>query len=493
MATGTGTDAATRLRDYLAPLEDLRGVLALLSFDQETIMPPAAHAARGQQEATLTGLMHEGMTAPELTGLLEDVEASGPQGDDDALAREVRREADKARRVPAELVRQMTLAGSAGQEAWVKAREAGDFAAFLPFLERNVELRREYAACFAVAEAYDALLDDYEPGMLTGEVREAFAPLRAELPALVAAAAEHSAAPLSGPFPVDAQRRAVDMILRRVGFDERSWLLGVSAHPFSASPGHGDNRITTRFGEESLESLLSSLHEFGHGLYEAQVDPALARTPLGHGVSMAVHESQSRLWEIFVGMSLPFWRGAWKELCDCFGGAPAGLGVEQFVAALNRVAPSLIRVDADPVSYPLHIVLRFDLELALISGDLAARDLPGAWRDGMRDLLGIEVPDDRLGVLQDVHWSFGAFGYFPTYALGTILAAQIWDVARGDLPGLDDQLEAGDLAPLRDWLGAKVHRHGKRMEPKELIVAATGRELDAGPYLAYARGRAEGR
>ncbi|MCW2989947.1 MAG: Carboxypeptidase Taq [Solirubrobacterales bacterium] len=490
MATGTETPSATRLREYLAPLEDLSGVLHLLSFDQETIMPAGGHAARGLQQATITGLIHERLTAPELMELIAEAEASDPEGDDAAIVREARRDAEKAARVPADLVKELTLAANAGQEAWVKAREGDDFASFLPFLERNVELRRRYADCFDVAEPYDALLDDFEPGMRAADIREVFGPLRDEMPGLVAAAAERSAPPLEGPFPIDAQRRAVDLLLERVGFDGRSWLLGISAHPFSATPGRGDNRITTRFGEESLESWLSCLHEFGHGLYEAQTDAALARTPLGHGVSMAVHESQSRLWEIFVGMSLPFWRGVWPELCDAYGGAPGGLAVEDFVARLNRVAPTLIRVDSDPVSYPLHIVLRFDLELALVSGDLAARDLPGAWRDGMRELLGIEVPNDRLGVLQDMHWSFGAFGYFPTYALGTILAAQIWDVARGDLPGLDDQLEAGDFAPLRGWLAEKVHRHGKRLEPRDLIRSAAGRDLDAGPYLAFARGRA---
>lgn len=487
MATG----AAAELREYLAPLSDLRGVLALLSYDQETAMPRAGAAARAQQEATIAGILHERMTAPRLAELLAAVDGTG-EADDAALVRVVRRDAERARRVPAELVRDITLAGNAGQEAWMKAREADDFAAFLPFLERNIELRRQYAACFEADEPYDALLDDYEPGLKAADVRDVFARLRSDLPALVAAAAEHSPPPLTGPFDIEAQRRVVDVILRRVGFHDEAWVLATSAHPFSSSPGLHDNRITTRFAEDSLEALLSCLHEFGHGLYEAQVDPALARSPLGSGVSMAVHESQSRLWEIFVGMSLPFWRGVWPAVCDAFGGPPAGLGLEAFVAGLNRVAPSLIRVDADPVSYPLHIVLRFELELALISGDLAARDLPGAWRDGMRELLGIEVPSDRLGVLQDVHWGFGAFGYFPTYALGTILAAQIWERARADLPELDAQLEAGDLAPLRDWLAEHVHRHGRRLEPKDLIVAATGRPLDAEPYLAFARDRAEG-
>ena len=488
MATG----AADRLREHLAPMADLRGVLELIAFDQETIMPPAGNAARGHQEATLSALLHEGLIDPRVEELLSAAEAEVVTDDDAALVRVVRREAEKARRVPTELVKATALAGSAGQEAWAKAREDDDFAAFLPFLERNVALRREYAACFDVAEPYDALLDDFEPGMRTGEVREIFRALREELPPLVAAAAQRTPAPLAGPFPVDAQRTAVDALLRRIGFDEESWVLGVSTHPFSATPGPGDTRITTRFAEDSLESLLSCLHEFGHGLYEAQVDPSLARTPLARGVSMAVHESQSRLWEIFVGMSLPFWRGFWPELTAAFGGAPGGFELEDFVAGLNAVAPTLIRVDADPVSYPLHIVLRFELELALISGDLAAADLPAAWRDGMRDLLGVEVPDDRLGVLQDVHWSVGGFGYFPTYALGTILAAQLWEIVRRDLPAIDADLEAGELAPLRAWLREHVHRHGRRMTPGDLIVAATGRPLDAGPYLDYARGRAGG-
>ncbi len=491
-ATEAGGSAVTRLRERLAPLADLNGLLGLLQYDQETTMPEAGAAGRGEQMATVSGLVHEGMAAPEVHELLEEAAHEELVADDAALLRVVRREAEKATRVPAGLVKELALAASAGQDAWARARADDDFAAFLPFLERNVELRSQYAACFDVAEPYDALLDDFEPGMLTEEVRSAFAPLRAEMPALVAAAAERSPGRLSGTFTADGQRRAVEHILHRVGFDDRSWRLGVSAHPFSVAPGHGDTRITTRFTEDSLESVLSSLHEFGHGLYEAQVDPALARSPLGHGVSMAVHESQSRLWEIFVGMNAGFWRGAWPGFVDALGGPPDGLGPEGFVAALASVEPSLIRVQADPVSYPLHILLRFDLEQALFSEDLAASDLPGAWRDGMRSLLGIEVPDDRRGVLQDMHWSFGAFGYFPTYALGTLLAAQLWELARAALPELDAQLEAGELAPLRDWLGETVHRHGRRMEPRELIRAATGGELDAGPYLAYARARATG-
>jgi carboxypeptidase Taq len=483
--TGSPAEPATALRERLAGLADLRGVLQLLEFDQETLMPPAGAAGRAEQLATLSGVVHEAQTDPALLELIEATAAAEPAGADAPLVRIARRDADKARRVPNALVRDIARAGSIGQEAWARAREEDDFAAFLPHLERNLELARSYAACFEVAEPYDALLDDYEPGMLTPEVRTVFAELRDRLPALVAAAAEGARPPLRGPFPVAGQRVAVRRILERVGFDASAWVLADSTHPFCSSPGPGDNRITTRYSEDSLDSVMSALHEFGHGLYEAQVDPALRRSPLGEGVSMAVHESQSRLWEIFVGMSVPFWRGAWPLLTEPLGGALDGLDPESFVAALGAVRPSLIRVEADPVSYPLHILLRFDLELALVAGDLAPADLPAAWREGMRELLGVEVPDDRHGVLQDVHWSFGSFGYFPTYALGTLLAAQLWEAARAGLPDLDAQLEAGDLDPLREWLGERVHRHGRCLDPADLVRQATGGPLEARAYLDF--------
>jgi carboxypeptidase Taq len=489
-ASGRATELLSALRERLAVISDLRGVRELLQFDQETVMPATGAAGRADQLATISGLVHEGLTDPALAELLDQAAELDLEGDDAALVRVARREVDRARRVPPELVRELARGGSLGHLGWARAREDDDFAAFLPHLERNVALRIEYAACFETDEPYDALIDDYEPGMRTEELRAAFAPLRAELPGLVAAAAEHARPPLRGPFDPDRQRRVVLTVLERVGFDEGSWVLGESSHPFSASPAPGDNRITTRFSEHNLDSISSALHEYGHGLYEAQVDPVLARSPLGHGASMGIHESQSRLWEIFVGQSVPFWRGAWPRLVEALGEPPDGLAPEEFVGALAAVRPSLIRVEADPVSYPLHIVLRFDLELAMLSGRLAPADVPGAWRDGMRELLGVEVPDDRRGVLQDVHWGHSSFGYFPSYALGTILAAQIWAAARTALPNLDADLEAGDLAPLREWLREHLHRHGRRMEPRDLLVAAIGSELAVEPYLEYARARA---
>jgi carboxypeptidase Taq len=492
VAITTSTDVLDDLRERLATIADLRGIVELLQFDQETTMPATGAAGRAEQMATLSGLLHANQTDPALADLLDAAGELELEGDNAALVRVARRDVEKARRVPPELVRALAHAASAGHTAWARAREADDFAAFQPTLEHNVELRTEYAACFDVAEPYDALLDDHDPGVPTAEVRAAFAPLRAELPGLVAAGAEHAPPPLRGPFPIEGQRRAVAMVLRRVGFDPASWVLGESSHPFSASPALGDNRITTRYSERNLDSISSALHEYGHGLYEAQLDPVLTRGALGRGASMSVHESQSRLWEVFVGQSPAFWRGAWPELVEGLGGPPDGLDAEGFVRALTPVHPSLIRVEADPVSYPLHIILRFELEVAMLSGELAVADVPAAWRDGMHELLGCDVPDDRQGVLQDVHWSHAAFGYFPTYALGTVLAAQLWAAAQQAIGDLDDQLEAGDLAPLREWLGHHIHRQGRRLMQRDLIRGALGSDLEVEPYLAFARARAAG-
>lgn len=477
---------AEPLRARLAEIEDLDAALRLLQFDQQATMPPAGAEARADAIATLSRLIHERQTAPELLELL------GAADDGDPVARVARRDAAKALRVPRALIGALAHASAAGQDAWQAAREVDDFAAFRPYLERNIELLREYASCFEdeTDEPYDALLDDFEPGMRAADVRAAFAPLRDELPELVAAGAERPAPKLPAPFPIEGQRRAVRMILERLGFDDASWTLADSTHPFSSTIGHGDNRITTRYDERSLESVFSSVHEFGHGLYEAQIAPELARTPLAHGCSMTLHESQSRLWEVFVCGELPFWRGAWELLAAPLGGALDELGPEGLLAATGAVRRTPIRVDADPVSYPLHIVLRFDLELALISGELAVAELPAAWRDGMRELLGVEVADDRQGALQDIHWSACSFGYFPTYALGTMLAAQLWQAARAALPGLDGAIEAGELGPLHDWLRERVHRYGRTYEPREQIRVALGGDLDPQPYLAFARARA---
>jgi carboxypeptidase Taq len=401
--------------------------------------------------------------------------------------RVTRRDFDKARRVPGELVAELARAGVAARGVWLQARETNDFAAFAPYLERNIELRRRYSACFPEAEhPYDPLLDDYEPGMSTADVRDALGRLRDGLVPLVAAAPEVDDSLLrQGPFAEAGQRALLTTVLRAIGVDDEQWRLDEAAHPFEATIAATDVRLTTRYDEADLDSLYSGLHEFGHGLYEHQIDPALARTPVGGGASSAWHESQSRLWENMVGRSAGFWR--W-----CLPHAQAALPErfsratwQEVQRAANAVRPSLIRVSADEVTYGLHIVLRFELELALIEGDMAVADLPAAWNERTDAYLGVEVPDHAHGVLQDIHWAEGAFGYFPTYALGNVIAGQLWARLTADLPDLDECFAAGDFAPLREWLAEHVHRHGRRQLTTELLEGVVGGGLDPAPYLAY--------
>jgi carboxypeptidase Taq len=473
------------LLERLAEIADLERMAMLLAWDQEVCMPPAGAQARGELRATVGRLAHERFTDDRIGELLE---AAAPREEVEAdVIRVARRDFDKARRVPGELVAEMARAGVAARGIWLQARETNDFAPFAPYLEHNVELRRRYSACFPEAEhPYDPLVDDYEPGMRTAELREAFERLRDGLVPLVAAAPEVDDALLrAGPFPEAGQRALLTTVLRAIGVDDEQWRLDEAAHPFEATIGTSDVRLTTRYDEADLDSLYSSLHEFGHGLYEHQIDPALARTPLGAGASSAWHESQSRLWENMVGRSAGFWRWCFPHaqaaLPECFAGATW----QEVQRAANAVRPSLIRVSADEVTYGLHIVLRFELELALIEGDLAVADLPAAWNERTHAYLGLDVPDDAHGVLQDVHWAEGVFGYFPTYALGNVIAGQVWARVSADLPDLDEHFAAGEFAPLREWLAEHVHRFGRRYLPTDLLERVVGEGLDPTSYLTY--------
>jgi carboxypeptidase Taq len=396
--------------------------------------------------------------------------------------RVARRDWERARRVPAELAVELARASAEGQEAWRLAREADDFAAFAPALQRNVELAQARGSALASAgeRRYEALLSDYDYGLRTDHLTRLFAELAHALPPLVAAAHEHSP-PRALAVPVDAQRAAVADVLARVGVDQRSWRVDVSAHPFTLWMGPRDTRVTTRYGDGDVESLLSSLHEYGHALYERQIDPALYRTNLGQGTSMSIHESQSKLWENHVARHPAFAEVLAAALADGgFAIAPADLH-----AALVGVAPSLIRVSADPLTYPLHIILRYELERALIEGELPVAELPDAWRREMKRLLGLDVPSDALGCLQDVHWGAGSFGYFPSYALGCLIAAQMWDALVAELGPLDEELRRGELERLRAWLGEHVHRYGRRLDTTELVERATGAPLSIEPFLGY--------
>jgi carboxypeptidase Taq len=385
--------------------------------------------------------------------------------------------------VPADLAAELSEAHADGQEAWRVARAADDFSLFAPALARNVELARAYGECHRNGSGggiYQALLDDYDFGLQTGDLRSLFGSLSDRLTALIEESRDR--APVHEPaIPAEAQQRAVTATLKRIGVDESSWRVDVSAHPFTAWMGPRDTRVTTRYDDGGVESLLSSLHEYGHALYERQVDPALQRTNLGSGTSMSIHESQSKLWENHVARH-PAVAGV---LAADLGDAGFRVAPSELHSALVAVEPSLIRVSADPLTYPLHIVLRFELELALIEGDLAVADLPAAWRDGIRRLLGIEVPSDALGCLQDIHWGGGSFGYFPSYAVGCLIAAQLWEAMERDIGPRAGDLEKGEVAAIQTWLAGRVHRYGRRLDTIPLVEEATGSGLDIEPFLRF--------
>jgi carboxypeptidase Taq len=466
----------------MAELADLVGLDMLASWDQLVMMPREGAVGRAHQLGTLARLTHERATAEEIGEWLAALEGTELEAPDRDMLRLARRDWDRARRVPGELAAELSRAHAEGQERWQIARANDDFAAFVPALERNVELARAYAECVAEdgGGRYQALLHDYDFGLRVDELRSLFATLAEQLTPLVGEATIHSPRRRLE-VPVAAQRAAVAGTLRRIGVDHASWRVDVSAHPFTAWMGRRDTRLTTRYGDGDVESLLSSLHEYGHALYERQIDPSLERTNLGHGTSMSIHESQSKLWENHVARSPAFAEVLAAELGA--GGFP--ITAAELNATLVGVEPSLIRVSADPLTYPLHIILRFELELAMIEGDLAVADLPAAWREGMRRLLGLEVPSDASGCLQDIHWGAGSFGYFPSYALGCLIAAQLWETMEAEIGPRDDDLRHGEVAAIQRWLGEHVHRHGRRLDTIPLLEQVTGHGLSTEPFLRY--------
>ena len=493
------TETATELRRHLAELTDLRNTVHLLHWDQQTMMPPRGAGLRADEIGTLSRIYHETFISDRTGRLLDGAEQENdgldPDSDDARLISVVRRRWEKSRCVPADLSAEMARASSAGHEAWVDARERSDFAAFLPHLRRNLELKQRYIECFEGYDtAYDVLLDDFEPGMKTAEVAALFAELKAELIPLIAAVGERdhavSDSGLRGSFPLEGQRRLVDDVIARMGFDRKGWRLDDTVHPFATGLGAGDVRITTRWDEQYVtHGLYGAIHECGHGLYEDGIATNLQRTPLGSGESLALHESQSRLWENMVGRSRPFADYLAPRIAELFGGPVADLDPEQYYRAVNRVHPSYIRVEADEATYGLHIILRFELEQDLMDGRLRAEDLPEVWNDRFERYFGLKVPDDTHGVLQDVHWAGGSIGYFPTYAIGNLVAGQLWDRAREDLPDLDAQVSAGELFELREWLRENVHRHGAKWGATELLERVTGSPITVGPFMRYLKAK----
>ena len=485
----------TELKRRLGEVSDLRSAAAVLDWDQMVMMPPGGAAVRAERLATLQRVSHERFTDDrigELVDELRTLEESLPYDADDAcLIRVTRRDWEKARRVPTELAGELTKAASEGMEAWVAARAANDYGAFRPWLDRHLELKHRVIACFDAAdEPYDILLDDFEPGTTTAEVRAVFDRLKEELLPLIAAASHDSGDGIGdGPFPEEGQRALGIAAMTAFGYETGSFRLDTTVHPFCSAFATSDVRITTRYDESDLESLFSCMHEIGHGLYERGVSPTLERTPLASGCSSGLHESQSRLWENVVGRSLPFWRWFHPQVAATFPAALGASSAEQFHRAINRVRPSFIRVDADEVTYGMHIILRFELEQELIAGRLSTADLPDAWNTRFEEYLGLSVPEHRVGVLQDVHWSCGLFGYFPTYQLGNVMSVQIWEAAQAALPGLEEQFARGEFSELGGWLRDNLYSLGRKLTPKETLARVVGGPLDAEPYLRYLQGK----
>jgi carboxypeptidase Taq len=488
----------SQLKTLLAEIDDLRRIQSVLNWDQQTYMPSGAADARGYQMSALARLEHERWVSPRLGKLLDQLsaQASGldPDSDDACLLRVARVNFEKHNRISAAWVNEFAQVTTLGQEAWIAARRANDFASFRPHLEKIVELRRAYAAFFAPYEhVYDPLLDDFESGMKTAEVREIFDVLRPEQVTLlraIAARPQIDDSFLHLEFDEQGQWDFGIEILTQFGYDFKYGRLDRAAHPFSSSLGQGDVRITTRFNSKQVTSgMFGTMHECGHALYDLGIDPALARSPLAEGASMAIHESQSRLWENLVGHSFPFWKFFYPRLQSHFPTQLDKVSLEDFFRGINRVEPSLIRTEADEATYNLHIMLRLEMEIALMEGSLEVRDLPAVWNQRMEENLGLTPPDDADGVLQDIHWSGGLFGYFPTYALGNLVSAQLWEKIRADIPGLDGQIEQGQFTFLLAWLRTNIHRHGAKYKPQELVQRVTGEKINPHPYLRYLKAK----
>jgi carboxypeptidase Taq len=480
------------LRERLAEISDLNRTLGVLGWDQKVTMPPGGHPARAEAMATVGRIAHERFVDDELGRMLERLrpleESLDYDSDDASLIRVTRRDWEKQRRVPTELRTELIRSAALGNQVWIEARATSDFARFLPALERNLDLKRRYVECFEWTDSpYTPLLDDFEPFMETQEVAEVFGTIRPVLAELVREAPQVDASFLHVPYPADEQAAFYGRILSTVGFEEGSYRLDPTVHPFCTSFSRRDVRMTTRY-ENGLDGLWSTLHESGHGQYAHGIAASLERTTLASSPSLGLNESQSRTWENLVGRSRPFWLHWYEPLQEAFPSQLGDVDLESFLAAVNRAEPGLIRVEADETTYSLHIILRFELEQQLIEGTLAPEDLPEAWNAGMADLLGVEVTDDAHGVLQDIHWSQAGIGYFPTYALGNVISLQIWAAVREALPDVDAQMEAGELRELSAWLRDNLYSLGRKFTPKETIERLTGSPtIDPQPYLAYLR------
>lgn len=483
-----------QLKTMLAEITDLGGAVALLGWDQQTYMPPGGAEARGNQLGTLQRLIHERQTSPAMGKLLEDLKPYAatldPDSDDARLVKVVSHDYEIASRVPAEWVVEFAQVTTMAQQAWIEARAKSDFSIFRPHLEKIVELGHRYVSFFPPADhPYDILLDIFEPGMKTADVKAIFDTLRPKQVELIKAIASKPQVDDSFLHQAFDEKKQWDFgveVITKFGYDWNCGRQDKAPHPFTNGGSRSDVRITTRVAPNFLNSMIfGTMHECGHALYGQGTASELDRTSLDGGASLAVHESQSRMWENLVGRSLPFWEHFYPRLQEVFPSQLSSVPLEKFYKGINKVQPSLIRVEADEATYNLHIMLRLEIEIAIVEGKLAVKDLPEVWNSKMEEYLGVVPPDDAKGVLQDIHWSGGMMGYFSTYALGNLISAQLWEVINQDIPDLPEQIRAGKFEALLGWLREKVHRHGRKFEPQELVQKVTGSKIDPAPYLRY--------
>ena len=490
------------LVDRLLEIQRINSSASVLSWDQETYMPPGGGAARADQIATLQGIAHERLVSPEIERLLGtwlDLETGLPRQENgqlwdessSALLREVWRDYSRAKKLPPDFVMRLSRESSLAQQVWVEARAQSNFKSFLPSLRTVLSLKREEAQYLGFEDTpYNALLDVYEPGSTVAALRPLFAELKSRLVPFLKRI-QQSPLQIDDAFLYQAYDQARQMefgrlVLIAMGYDFEKGRLDVSAHPFTTSFHPTDVRVTTRVHENDLPScLFSCIHEGGHGLYDQGLDPMYYGTPLGDSLSLGIHESQSRLWENCVGRSRPFWRFFYPILQASFPHQLRDVDPERFYTVMNRVKPSLIRVEADELTYNLHIMLRFEIEQDLIEGRTKPEELPEIWNKKMKEYLGIVPSLDAEGVLQDVHWSMGAFGYFPTYTLGNLYAVQFYEQAKLELPHIEDEIATGQLMVLRRWLAQKIHRWGRMFTADHLAQRVTGVSLSPEPFLRY--------
>ncbi|MCH9703389.1 MAG: carboxypeptidase M32 [Chlamydiae bacterium] len=464
------------------------GVQHLLEWDQETYMPKGSAQSRADQIEQMASLIHKEKTDPRFVERLNEIDVKSLEPWQQAAVREWREDLRKALALPNDFVKAFAKLSAESLVAWQSARKESDFKSFAPYLSQIFEMCREQAELLCYEESpYDALMDLYEPGMTVSKIAPLFKTLGDEISALLPQIPEVDNSCLNRQFDEKRQLDFGNLLLEAMGYNLECGRLDLSAHPFSTSMHPTDSRVTTRMTEHSFFDHLSAvLHEGGHGLYEMQLDKERFGTPIGEARSLGIHESQSRTWETFVGQSRPFWEHFFPLLKKSYD---LDLDLDTFYRAINRVKPSFIRVEADEVTYCLHVILRFELERALIEGDLQVADLPAAWNEKMKKLLGVVPQTDLQGCLQDIHWSMGAVGYFPTYALGTVYAAQFFEAMTKQFPNWEQRLAKGELHFIRDWQKEKIHKWGRTYSSAELVTAATGRDLEATPYLTYLKGK----